>query len=73
MVEQKEMRTLPQVAMDEGMPLDPLRTMIRQDAQLQELGTRYGPTRVYTVEEVTQLKAAFEMWKSKKSKRIAVA
>lgn len=67
MAEKTQGRTLPQIALDEATPLDQLRRMLRQRADLQTLGLKYGPTRVYGPEDVKMLLAALVEWQARKA------
>ncbi len=60
------MRTLPDIAAELRAPVDSLRRMIRKDARLRAIGTRFGCTRVFDANDQAEIQAAWEALKAKR-------
>jgi len=56
----KTPKTLPELVQEWRVSLDAARAIVRQRADLCVLGTRYGPTRVYSETEAETIRAALE-------------
>ena len=56
------MQTLPQWMLTLGVSIDQARKLIRQRPDLKTIGTRHGPTRVYTADEARQIAEAVGEW-----------
>jgi hypothetical protein len=55
-----EYRTLPQLANEWSVGLDALRLLVRRAPALSKLGTRHGPTRVFSLREQAELRRAWD-------------
>jgi hypothetical protein len=69
-----ERKTLPKIAVDEAIPLDSLRTLVRKTPALSVLGVRIGPVRGYSAEEIVRIREAYrEMQANKQNKQLLPA
>jgi len=64
-------RTIPELALAWGAPLDRLREFLRARPDLASLGTRVGPTRAFAPEAAEAVRAEYE--KSRKPRAVGTS